>query len=122
MGAGHEPWLIDEYRDASGKSFIREFLSNLKGRDKVEAWALIKLLGERGNQIRPPKSRALGDGLFELRGHQVRIFYVFRPARRITLLDGIVKKQDKIPSRVLECIRGYQREILAMDAKASRGP
>lgn len=125
VSESQEGWLIDEYRDASGKSHIRKFLSNLKGRDKVEAWALIKLLGERGNQIRPPKSGTLGEGLFELRGHQVRIFYMFRPGRRITLLDGIVKKQDKIPSKVLERMRKYQREISAMnakDAKAKRTP
>jgi hypothetical protein len=115
-----EGWLVDEYSDASGKSHIREFLSSLQGRDKVEAWALIKLLEERGNQMRSPKSEALGDGLFELRGHQVRIFYVFRPGRRIILLDGILKKQDKIPPKVLARMRTYQKEVSTMDAKDAK--
>jgi len=75
-----------------------------------------------GNQLRPPRSEPLGDGLFELRGHQVRIFYGFRPGRRIVLLDGMVKKRDKIPTRVLERVRGYQQEVRTKDAKAVRGP
>ena len=31
----------------------------------------------------------------------MRIFYTFRPGRRIVLLDGIVKKRDQIPRDVL---------------------
>ncbi len=42
---------------------------------------------------------------------------MFRPARRITLLDGMVKKQDNIPTGVLRRVRQYQRTVEAMDAK-----
>ena len=41
-----------------------------------------------GPRWRRPQSGALGDGLFELRGKQVRLFYVFLPGRLIVLLDG----------------------------------
>jgi len=44
-------------------------------------------------------------GLFELRGHQVRMFYIFLPGRRAVMLDGMIKKQDGIPSEVLERVR-----------------
>jgi hypothetical protein len=48
----------------------------------------------------------------ELRsGHQVRIFYCFQPGRLIVLLDGIVKKQDRIPPADLARVLGYQREV-----------
>jgi len=94
----------------------------LAGRDRDEAIALIELLEKWGNRLRPPRSKPIGDGLFELRGDQVRIFYVFRFGRRIVLLDGMVKKRDKIPPRVLERVRGYQREVRTKDAKAVRGP
>lgn len=84
--------MIEEYSTASGGTPILMFLSGLDRRDKGEAFALLKLLAERGNMLRVPQSRPLGNGLFELRGDQVRIFYMFRPGRRITLLDGIIKK------------------------------
>jgi hypothetical protein len=40
----------------------------------------------------------------------VRMFYIFKPGRRIVVLDGIVKKKDKIPANVLKRVRTYQRE------------
>jgi hypothetical protein len=104
-------WTIDDYTTASGESPVRTFLSVLQDRDKVEAFALIQLLSERGNTLRLPHSRSLGEGLNELRGKQVRIFYVFRPQRRIVLLDGMVKKRDDIPAAVLKRLRQLQREV-----------
>ena len=83
----------------------------LMNNEKVEAFALIQLLSERGNTLRLPHSRSLGEGLNELRGKQVRIFYVFRPQRRIVLLDGMVKKRDDIPAAVLKRLRQLQRDV-----------
>ena len=60
-------------------------------------------------------------GLWELRRYQVRIFYVFRPGRRLVLLDGIVKKQDKIPAQTLTHIRGLVKDLMAQETKAQRG-
>lgn len=60
------------------------------------------------------------DNLFELRGHQVRIFYMFLPGRVIVMLDGIVKKQDEIPRQDLERIRHYRQEVLRRGPRAAR--
>ena len=72
--------------------------------------------------LRPPHSKALGDGLFELRSvkHAVRVFYMFLPAQQIVLLDGIVKKRDDIPAAVLRRIRLLQSEILVANRKGGR--
>src|SRR5688500_5973433 len=104
-------WTIDDYTTVSGESPIRTFLSELQDRDKVAAFTLVRLRSERGNTLRLPQSRALGEGLNELRGKQVRIFYVFRPQRRIVLLDGMVKKRDDIPTAVLKRLRQLQRDV-----------
>ena len=117
-----EGWVIDEYTTAAGERPVVAFLTQLTGRSKSEAGALITLLAKRGNALRMPHSKALGAGLLELRGRQVRLFYVFRPGRRITLLDGMIKKRDAIPPAVLARVRQIQRLIAAEDAKASRGP
>ena len=40
----------------------------------------IKLAEMLGNTLREPHSKALGDGLFELRRNHVRLFYMFEPS------------------------------------------
>ena len=107
-------WTIEEYVTARGENLVLGFVSRQSGKVKAEAIALLKLLKERGNLLGMPHSRSLGEGLFELRGSQVRIFYMFRPGRSITLLDGMIKKRDRIPGKVLARLRRFQREIAAI--------
>ncbi len=115
-------WAIEWYREGDGDPPLRAFLDDLTGRNRKEAIALMEMLQKWGDQLRAPRSGPLGKGLFELRGHQVRIFYIFRRGRRVVLLDGIIKKQDRIPQAALDRIRHYQQKIKAMDAKEERGP
>lgn len=69
------------------------------------------MLRERGNELRRPHSAALGGGLFELRGRQVRLFYLFRGQRTAVLLDGMIKKRDDVPDDVLKRLRRMQRDL-----------
>lgn len=120
MAAGGTKWAIEEYITEHGENLVLTFLAGLTGEDRADAIALLKLLAEQGNALRLPRSRALGNGLFELRGQQVRIFYMFRSGRRIILLDGMIKKRDSIPTSVLQRVRRYQRPIEAIDAETER--
>lgn len=104
-------WRIEEYRTATGETPVRTFIAGLPPDPKAEAIALIKLAETLGNKLREPHSKALGDGLFELRRSQVRLFYMFEPGQIIRLLGGIVKKQDRIPADVLAQMRGYQKDV-----------
>jgi hypothetical protein len=106
-----EGWTIEEYRTEQGESLIRVFLSGLEGQTKVDAFALIKLVRERRNTLRLPHSKPLGEGLHELRKGPVRIFYVFRPGRRIMLLDGMLKKRGDIPPAMVKRLRQIQEKI-----------
>src|SRR5438105_2830537 len=107
-----KPWTIDVYETDKGEKLAWAFIAGLADRDKAEAVALVKLLEERGNLLRRPHSGALGEGLFELRGKQVRIFYTFLPKQVAVLLDGEIKKRDDIPAKTLERMRGYAKEVL----------
>jgi hypothetical protein len=104
-------WTVDVYETQAGDRPAWSFIAGVEGRNRVEAIALVKLLEERGNALRRPHSGALGDGLFELRGKEVRLFYVFRPGRRVVLLDGEIKKRPDVPRRTLSRLRGYQKEL-----------
>ncbi len=78
----------------------------------ADALALIKLAEARGNELREPHSKALGGGLYELRGKQMRMFYMFGPGpRMITLLSGIIKKQDRIPAAALAQARRFKADL-----------
>lgn len=58
-----------------------------------------------------PSAKPLGSGLFELRTPSgVRVFYTFRPGRRIVLLGGIVKKRTDIPKSALRLMRQRARD------------
>lgn len=77
----------------------------------TEAIVLMKMLRVHGNQLSLPHSKAIGDGLFELRGKQVRIFYVFRPGRRIVVLEAMIKKRGDIPSDLLKRLRRLNKRV-----------
>ena len=103
-------WAVEDFETDGGERPVRTFIDKLEGRDLSEAVALVKLVEDRGSALRAPHSKALGGGLFELRGKQVRIFYVFGRGRRVILLCGIVKKRDEIPARALARARRFQAD------------
>jgi hypothetical protein len=80
MSTPGERWTIDRLSLNTGKSPVQTFLASLVDRNRVEAPAFLRRLEGHGNRLRPPQSKPLDEELFELRGHQVRIFYVFRPS------------------------------------------
>lgn len=105
-------WRIEWYRTNRGEAPAQTFLAALDGPLAAEAAALLAYVRGRGQDLQAPRSKSLGDGLFELRGrHGVRLFYTFRPGRRIVVLDGMVKKRQDIPADVLARVRAYQQAI-----------
>ena len=108
-------WDIREHVAATDETPVLDLLEGLKGRPEAAAFALIELLAEHGNQLRRPQSGALGGGLFELRHKAtgVRIFY--HVPTRVILLDGMIKKQDKIPAAMMERLRKAQNDVAASD-------
>jgi hypothetical protein len=115
--ASESRWTIEAYTTEQGEAPAWSFIRSLTGRDRIEAIALVKLLEAQGNQLRRPHSGVLGDALFELRGKQVRLFYMFLPRRVIVLLAGEIKKRDAIPAKTLALARGYQRDVLRRQGK-----
>lgn len=117
-GSGSE-WTVVEFERIRDDFPIRTYLAGLQGKHAKDARALIAKLAARGNQMRPPDSQIVTGKLYELRGFQVRIFYMFRPGREIVLLDGIIKKQDKIPTADRDRVLGYVAEV---DRRGPRAP
>ena len=119
MAASPE-WLVTPHETETGEKPAQVFVDSLKGRDLADAFALLKLLREHGNALRRPHSGALAEGLFELRGKQVRVFYIFLPGRTALLLDGEIKKRNDIPPVTLRRMRMLQKEAMRRHAQSIR--
>lgn len=68
-----------------------------------------------GPNLGEPHTKAMGDGLFELRlkGAEgiARVFYCTLIGKRIVMLHSFVKKTDRTPLRELDVARSRLKEI-----------
>lgn len=68
-----------------------------------------------GPDLGMPHTRAMGDGLFELRLKAAegitRVFYCTMVGKKIMILHQFIKKTDKTPPRELETARRRMKEV-----------
>lgn len=76
---------------------------------------LTELMIEYGADLRLPHSRAMGDGLFELRpkGREgiARVFYCTQVGRSIVVLHSFIKKTQKTPDNELKIAMSRLKEV-----------
>src|SRR5437667_5215575 len=97
-------FTVEFYVSASGASPVQEFLDELRRTDLNDFAAVFAGLAKlRHRQYhREPLSKALGDGLFELRHVgklNTRVLWFFMKGRRIIAVHGIRNKSRAIPVR-----------------------
>lgn len=91
---------------------------------EIEAWPvdiladyarLVELLMEHGPNLRMPHSKAMGEGMFELRpkGKEGigRAFYCYLVGRRVVVVHAFVKKTQQTPERDLILARKRVAEV-----------
>lgn len=70
---------------------------------------------EHGANLGMPYTKAMGDGLFEIRAKGQegigRAFFCTLVGRRIVILHGFIKKTDKTPKHELDIARERMKEI-----------
>ena len=106
---------VEFYVSASGRSPVREFLLELKARDPGDFAAVTAGVEKlRHRQFhREPLTKALNDGLFELRHVgklNTRVLWFFMKGRRIVAVHGIRNKGQAIPARDLGTARTRMRD------------
>jgi len=97
---------------------------NRKVKTEIEAWPvgiyadflrLVQLMERYSADLRMPHSRAMGQGLFELRcrsGEGIgRAFYCTMSGREITILHSFIKKTQETPEREITMARRRLREV-----------
>ena len=101
---------VEFYESENGASPVRQFLDELKTSDPGDFAAVLAGLAKLRNRQyhREPLSKALGDGLFELRHVgklNTRVLWFFFKNRRIVAVHGIRNKGLAIPTRDLATAR-----------------
>jgi phage-related protein len=106
---------VEFYVTATGRVPVQEFLDELKQSDPVDHAAVLRGLAKlRHRQYhRAPLSKALGNGLFELRHVgklNTRVIWFFMKDRRIIAVHGIRNKGQAIPARDLDTAQSRMRD------------
>jgi len=91
---------------------------------EIEAWPvdvladytrIIELLVDFSPNLRLPHSRAMGEGIFELRPRGKsgigRAIYCFLAGKNIVVLHAFIKKTQQTPDRELKIARKRMKEI-----------
>lgn len=105
-----------EFYEREDEIPVKEFLDSLDNKMRAKFLMEIKLLEEKGNQLREPYSKPLGDGIFELRakvGTDIsRVLFFFYYQGRIILTHGFVKKSQKTPPSEIEKAKRYRKDFM----------
>jgi phage-related protein len=109
-------WSIEYYNQTVEQAVLR-LPSGLLAR----YLRLTELMIEFGPNLGMPHTRAMGEGLFELRvkGQEgtARVFYCTVVQRRIVMLHVFIKKSQKTPKRELETAKRRLQEVLRHDPR-----
>lgn len=74
-------FTVIAYEKENGTVPVEEFLDSVNPKMRAKIYGLLKILQEKGNEIREPYSKHLESGIFELRckfgGDITRVLYFF---------------------------------------------
>lgn len=116
-----DKFTVEFYKKENGDIPVEEFLDGLNVKMKAKSVGLIKILQEKGNLLREPYSKPLGDGIFELRckvGNDIsRVLYFFYYNGKIIMTNGFVKKTRKTPRAVINRAKAYRDDYLERNGK-----
>lgn len=105
------------YEKADGTEPAKDFMLSLDTKMRAKMFRTVELLRDKGNDLREPDSKALEDGIMELRakvGSDIsRVLYFFVVGRKAVLTNGFVKKTQKTPKAELELAKRYRADYLS---------
>ena len=108
-------FTVEFYQAEAGRCPVRDFVDELKRSDPDDFAAVVAGLAKlRNSQYhREPLSKALSEGLFELRHVgklNTRVMWFFVKGRRIIAVHGIRNKGQAIPARDLDIAQERMRD------------
>ena len=113
-------FTIEFYESAKGESEARDFVAGMQNK-KLQAKVIgsLDVLAEKGNELREPYSKHLGDGIFELRcrvaSDAVRLLYFFHEGKVVVVTNGFMKKTKRTPLREIRLAKKRRKEYLSRE-------
>jgi len=111
-------WVVEYYSMIVERFIFEELPDGLLAR----YIHLSRRMLEYGPNLKEPHTKALGDGLFEMRlksGEGIaRVMYCAVLGRRIVMLHGFIKKSPQTPPNELETARKRMKEVVIRYADA----
>lgn len=105
---------IEFYATEDGRQPFCDFYSNLDKQTKAKVLGAIELLKEYGTELRAPVTKAIGEGLFELRVKyekiQIRNIFFFFSGKKIIVTNGFIKKTQKLPLKQKKMALKYKKD------------
>ena len=109
-----EKFTVEFYETEKGERPSLDFINTLEVKLRAKVFRDLKLLEEKGNELRLPYSENLGDGIFELRTIQgnniVRNLYFFIICKKIIITHGFRKKSQKVPPEEITKAKKYRED------------
>lgn len=107
-------YAVEYYEQEDGTRPAEEFILAQDKKMQAKLFLALEFLEEKGPALREPYSKALGDGIFEVRAKQgtdiSRVLYFFVVGRKIILTNGFVKKTQKTPPREIDRAKRYRAD------------
>jgi len=111
---GAMPLNIVFYEKEDGTSPVADFLDSLDAKMYAKVSRSIRLLEDRGTNLRSPNSKELTDGIMELRvtfgGDISRVLYFFVVGNTAVLTNGFIKKTRRTPPAEIERAKRYRSD------------
>ena len=105
-------YSVEYFETSDGKRPAEEFILSQPVKMQAKIFMMLEFLELKGPELREPYSKALGDGIFEIRakvGTDIsRVLYFFVIGRRVILTNGFVKKTQKTPKNEIEKAKKYK--------------
>lgn len=102
---------------------VESWLDSLQPREFAAALAHVQRLEAQGNKLRPPATRSLGEGLFELRfdlrSVSWRITFRFAARQRIVLMTVFRKQRRREQPEIRRARTAMQRSIASEQEEPS---
>jgi phage-related protein len=110
-------FTVEFYEKENGEKPCLLFLNTLEVKLRAKAFRDLKLLEEKGTELRLPYSEHLDDGIFELRTKQgtniIRNLYFFFVGNKIIVTHSFRKKTQKTPRREIEKAKAERDDWIA---------
>ena len=111
-----QEYEIEFYDRPDGTEPAKDFILSLDKKMRAKVLRTVSLLNEEGPFLREPYSKALEDGIFEIRtkfGSDItRVLYFFVVGKKVVLTNGFVKKTQKTPAAQIELAKTYRADYL----------